>query len=344
MAVNLFDWRSLTDLVNKQQSPEAFVADTIFGRSQDHLSDKVDLEIISGSKRVAEYINRGEAARVVNKRARVAKTVKLPELALSQFFSPQELFMQKDAGGLGSPYASNAGQLNDYRNRRLAESAQELKDRISRARELMACQALQGKITVAQDNLEFEVDFGYVTNTHLVTLAGAAKWDTGTAKMLDDIRKYRRQTMNLCGFPADKCIIGTGAAEKLLADATIQKILDTNNFRTGTVDLNGPQGKAATRIGMIAGIEFWEYNQQYQDTAGADADFINPKNAIFVASQCPHFRTHWGPVFREDGIHTEHFYGRTFTVKNPDGTYQEVASSFLTAVHDPDAVVCVTTY
>ena len=62
MAVNLFDWRSLTDLVNKQQSPEAFVADTIFGRSQDHLSDKVDLEIISGSKRVAEYINRGEAA------------------------------------------------------------------------------------------------------------------------------------------------------------------------------------------------------------------------------------------------------------------------------------------
>ncbi len=342
MAVNLLEWRSLTALVNKQQSPEAFVADRIFGTTEDHLAEKIDLEIIAGDERLAEFINRGEAARQVNHRSTTVKTITLPEIALSKFYTPRDLFLHKDSIG-GGVYIQSAGQLTEARNRKLARGSQDLRDRITRRREWMACQALQGKISVVQDNISFELDFGYVNGVHQVTLAGGAKWDQSTAKMIADCRKYKSQTMKLSGFPADTVILGTAAAEKFIENPAVIEALKANNYRVGTIDLTQKPSKAATFLGRILDMDFWEYSQQYNDTDGSPKDYIGSKAAIFVASQAP-FKTHYGPITRNEGVTTDPWFARTFNKTNPDGTEMEVATSFVTAVHDPDAIVCVTTF
>jgi hypothetical protein len=339
--IDLLEWRSLTAAINKAQTPESFVLDRVFRTRQQHLSNKVDIEIYDAdSEKLAQFAKPEEMAVVVNKRNRRLQTITIPETREKKYFSAQELGTARVSVADGM-YNPASGDLVNYRNDVLARETAALRNRIIRRMEQLACAALQGNVTVSQPNLEFSLDFGYQNGRQLVALAGTSKWDQTGADIIEDLLSWDSTITERTSMGASMVVLGSNAARYLRSNDKVIKRLDSINYRNGVVDLTQSASRAGRFLGTLNNLPLFEYNQKYADATGTVRDMVNP-NSVIVVSESDTFRLHLGAMYREEGVITQQFFARTRSEKDPDGLWLELASAFLPVTHDPDCVICAT--
>jgi hypothetical protein len=76
--IDMFETRSITNAINKVKSVEPFVLNNIFKGKYFHAADKIDIEIISGSNKLAQFVNQHEGALPIKKLTKLVKTLILP--------------------------------------------------------------------------------------------------------------------------------------------------------------------------------------------------------------------------------------------------------------------------
>lgn len=342
--IDIFEYRSLTTAINKIKSPEPFLLDKIFKTKQSHVADKIDIEIMEGSAKLAAFANQNEGAHLVNKGTRTVKTISLPRTYEKKVFNASELQSFKP---LGDIYAGSAAERAQGANEMVLTELDELKARALRRREQMAAEALStGAISVDQENINFSVDYEFVNTKQLITLSGAAKWDAGTAPDIGkQMKGYKRDIMRACGVSPNIAILGSSAADLFVSNAEIKKQLDNLNYKIGALDLTGEAGTAAIFLGRLYGIDFYEYNQQYLNSSGVATDMIAATKCILIA-QSSAFRLHYGPMYRiENGnlkVYTSEMLVESKT--NDDKTILEwkAEQKSLPTIHDPGAVISLT--
>jgi hypothetical protein len=342
--IDMFESRSLTNAINRVQMVEPFILNTLFKTKQYHAADKIDIEIITGSDKLAKFVNPYEGAQIIKKLSRSVKTLTLPRTFEKKVFTAIELANYKSIGNI---YVSNGDDSVRIANQMILQELEELKNRIIRRREQMACEAISnGKIEINQDNIEFTVDFEFKNDVQLLTLASGDKWSSANSKPLIQLRNWKRNIMKRCGVNADTLILGSESADAFLGNDSIKKELDTNNNRVGVIDLNQTATRSGLYIGRIMGIDIYEYNQQYTKPDDTTADMINPKKAIMVASQSPGFRIHSGPIYRIDNgnlkIIPNELYVETNTNEDKTALDWKVEQKSLPTIHEPNAIISAT--
>jgi len=297
LEVNLYDSRSLTQAINKIPVTEPFVLDKIFWYKDQHDSDKIDIEITEGSSKIAQPVNRNEQEpRPVKQNTKKIESVNLPRTYECKVFTVQEL---KDIGVAGGIYASAADRKRAQADKVAFELA-ELKERVLRLREKMAVDVIsKGKIELSGNNVEFKIDFGFSSEAgrELVTLTGDDLWTATASKPLVQLRKWKGLIKQKAYQVPTICLLGSDAAAAFIDNTQVLKALDNLNNKVGSIDLNSDGSAAATWIGRLLGIDFYEYNQQYTNTAGAKTDMFDSKRAVLCAPGNTN-RLHFGPAER----------------------------------------------
>lgn len=344
MAIDMFEARSLTNAVNKIKAVDPFVINLLFkGKDKYHAADKIDLEISSSSDKLAQFVAKGGDPLSVKKGIKNIKTISLPMTWEKKTFTADELAAYKALGGI---YIS-AQDLESRANQFVLRELEDLKVRILRRREQMACSAIStGTITVTQDNVSFTVDFDFAENTHLITNASGAKWDAATPSPTIEaqIRTHKSNIMKRTGFAATICILGSDAASAFLNSTAIKTLLDTNNYRIGSIDLNSPSQIYGNYLGRVFGIDFYEYNQTYTNQSGVSTNMIAADRAIFMTQNVAAELNH-GPLFRIEGqnlrVHQVDMLIEPRT--NDDKTYLEwkINQKSLPTINDPDGIISV---
>jgi len=342
--IDMFEARSLTNAINRAKVIEPFVLNTFFKNKQYHAADKIDIEILTGSDKLAQFVNQHEGAQIIKKLSKSVRTLTLPRTFEKKVFTAFELANYKSIGNL---YVANAEDRTRIPNQMILQELEELKNRIIRRREQMACEALStGEVVVSQDNIDFFVDFEFEDNVHLISLSSNVKWSEATAKPLTNLRNWKRDIMKRCGINADILILGSEAADAFIANDSVKKELDTNNNKVGVLDLTQSATRSGMFIGRIMGVDIYEYNQQYTKQDGTTVDMINPKKAILVASQSPGFRVHFGPIYRiENGnlkIYQNELLVETNTNEDKTALDWKVEQKSLPTIHEPNAIISAT--
>lgn len=337
--VNLYDSYSLTEAVNLLPVAEPFVVKNIFKTVVPHDSDSILYEEYAGSEDVAQFVGRNEPnPKSVDKGTRVAKSFQLPRTYESKLFTAQELAMINAVGQI----FSDANIRMEEQNKYIARELEQLKSRVIRRREQMACEALAtGKIIVTQDNLEMTYDFGFEANKQLVTLSAQKLWSAATSNPVNDVREWRRLIAKRSGVNVRNILLGTAAAEAFLKNEAVMKALDANNFRIGAVDINADVTGSVGYLGRVAGIDVWEYSQQYVKN-GEAFDMIPTDRAIAVG-ESNNFRLHYGAAFRiNNGVAApiiSEFYLEAEKIGENKAVQWNLEQKSLPVIHDKGCVI-----
>ncbi|MBS4000750.1 MAG: major capsid protein [Desulfobulbaceae bacterium] len=338
--LDMFDSRSMTAAVNKTKVFDPFVLDMLFSKPEGHAADKIDLEVISHSDKLAKFVNQHEGPRLLQKDNRVYQTVSLPRTYEEYIFTAQEL---ADYNAFGQIYDQNPGRKAEEANKFVVRHLEYLKSRAMLRREWMACKAIStGEVAVAQTNISFNIDYLFENNVHLTDLGAGNYWDDETGDILTNIRAWKRDILRRCGQSPDIVILGTDASDAFVSNEVVKKALDTNNYKIGTLDLNATQSGAANYLGKIMGIDFYEYNQQFKDDNDTSTELIPVDRAIVTFRKNSNNRVHYGPVYnlvnkKLQTIISE--FHLDVEEKNKKAMSWTLEQKSLPAIHDADSFI-----
>lgn len=341
--IDIYTWRSLTAAVNKIITPSSFILDTIFNRRVDHLTDKVDVELITGKQKLARFVNKGEGAQLIAKSDRELRTVTLPRIYEKKVFDAEELASFKSAG---SAYATSASDLSSAANEHILTELLDLKNRVIRRCEHLAVTGLAtGAISVVQDNISLSYDWCYVADKHKITLSGADKWDQSTAKIIENIKAWKSKIFKATGKNPTTGLLGAGASNLFLNNSKVAAVFENPNIIAGRYDLTRPIYNGSTFLGRWLGIDWYEYINSYVDDSNNEQDML-ATNACILYTPSENFRVHNGPIYRilPDGSSITILDRIVVTpLVSPDGTVLEWSceSKPLPVVHNPDEVISV---
>lgn len=346
--IDITNPRELTRAIQKVNTVQPFMFDTFFGSKKEfHVTDTIDIEIQSNNTKLAQYVNTHEGAKQIQKSTtRVVKTVKLPRTYESKFYTAADLAKFQV---LRNAYVTSSADLTTQANQNIMRELQDLKARVYRRWEQMTCEALTtGKITVSNDSVAWEVDYGYIADTHTKTLSGSDKWNTSTAKIGQNLTDWQMQILELSGTNADICIVGSDVAKAIRDNEKLMKELNNFNFKVGALDFTQKLNIGGNRLGVLSnGLQIFSYNQKYQDNAGAKQNMIGANQVILASTQNDGFRMHYGPSLRltpqgELQVASGEMLVESFV--DPKKTFVEwtCEQHGLPAIHDPDALVVAT--
>jgi len=334
-----FGWVSLTEAVNKIQAPKSFILDTIFRpKKKQHLTDKVQLAIKVGNKKLAPFVKRTSPASVVDKLGASADFVQLPRIRLKKPLEAKELLFQQDGS---FPVYVSGQNLSSFREQKIAEELQDLKDRITRRMEWLAAKALSGSVSVAQDDLTLSYNY-LMPNDNKPALTGTALWSDATnCDPIANIRSWQVVSQNGSGKIPTIGVARTEVINALLASTKAKDYLNNRRMVVGEVNTNKVANELGVKfIGNIEGVDIYEYNETYTDDSRSTQPMI-PADRFILVSPNAENRLHFGAI--EDleagqNIAME-FFSKDWIEKDPSVYWLLTESSPLPVPHEPESII-----
>lgn len=332
---DLFHWRALTTAINEIPAAPSFLIDKVFKTKVQALAEEIDVDVVIGGKRLAPFVSPVEGGIVVAELARKMQSVRAPRLR------PKKVLAANDLLSVRSPGAAlylGEGGIDEYKNQRIGVELSDLKNMIVRTTEWMASQALQGELIVSQENIEFKIDY-LLPESHKPAFTSGNYWDETTSDPVQDILTWKRLISSDTGYSADVAIAGTDAIDALLGHSKVREILNYRHFNVGEISVG-----RSNYIGRLVGVDIYEYDATYTDSAGASQNFIDPKAFIMVASEGP-FRMHYALVYDLDNAVAvaQPFFAKSWTEADPSMLWLLAESRPLPVPHWPECIVyCAT--
>ncbi len=282
--MNLYDTMTLVGMIDALDTPRRFIFDSFFGTATITFdTEEILFDKISPSRRIAPYVSPLVAGKAQSLRGATATSFRPAYVKPKAAVNPAAALKRRPGERIG-------GEMSpaDRFDRLLVQELEDQDRQITRREELMAIEILRtGKIVVESPEFpKMEVDFGRPAG-HTVTLAGANRWGQAGVSPLDSIKAWAQTVHDNSGAHPGVVIMDPQAAELLLADPDLLKILDNRRQADGQMQLagavTGAQGVEAVRLGAIGQFEFWQYQQTYKDDAGALQKMM-PANTVLMGS------------------------------------------------------------
>lgn len=337
--LTVFGWLILTEAVNKIISPKTFIVDTLFRpKKKQHATDKIQLSIKVGNKKLAPFVKRGDPAAVVEKLTSEVNFVQLPRIRMKKPLDAKELLFEQDGS---MPVYAGAGDIASYREQKIREELREMKDRISRRLEWMAAQSLSGAINVTQDGVPISYDF-LMPSGNKPALTGNALWsDLTNSDPIANIRTWQQLSQTARGIIPTVAIARTEVINPLLANQKVKDYLNNRRMVIGQIDTNKVANELGVKyIGQIEGVDIYEYNETYTDDSGNTQSYI-PSDRFVLVSPSAENRLHYGAI--EDlqagrNIAME-FFSKDWITEDPSTYWILTETDPLTVPHEPETIV-----
>lgn len=328
--------RSLTAGINAFETAPSFALKNIFKSVERHATDIIDWEEWSRSSKLASFVGDADEPVLSSKGTGKVYTVKIPKTSNMKLFTAKELATYKRLSEVG--YVQNVQS-------RLTSQAQYIQDELKseqlavmRTREYLAMKLLvEGTVTV---NGQL-ITMNYEANKQTFTLASGSKWTDTSVNPLTSLDTYKKTISKRSNATPNICIMGSTAAVAFLNNSLVMAALDTNNLRTGALDLTqGITEGSVNYLGHMRGMSFYEYIGTY-DNAGSATDIMDPAKIVMLSTD-DSFRLHHAPIEKVDGIFIDDIYVRTATDTYGNWKSWVIEQKSLPIVHNKSLVISAT--
>ena len=287
MPLNFFETHTLLMAVEQLTPPTTFLRDRYFptnAASDIFSTNDVLVEYKEGSKRVAPFVAPRKDGVTILRNGYEVQRFEPPRVA------PRRMLTIDDLNKRGFGEALLSTLTPEQRQRALIlKDAQELSDMISRREEAMAAEVMQtnGCIMkhIADDvDVADEKSINFANGDTSWQYAPTGNWAKDYAGILGDLGAMAR-LLTKRGLAATELVVGADAADAILANTEIQKLLDLKNYEAGRIDPKTlPHG--VTHIATLNAkgrlIDVLCYDEEY--TEGSDTKaYIDPKTVILTA-------------------------------------------------------------
>jgi hypothetical protein len=347
--IDIFDTRTMLDVVDQMKRPSTFLRDTFFQRSTQFDTASVDVDIVKGKRRLAPLVNPLAEGRVVERTGFTTNTLK-PGYVKPKFVTTAGDLLKRSPGEV--LYAG--GRTPEMRaQEQLAKDLGELYDMVTRREEWMAAQALTtGEVvmTIKGETADqtVTVDFQMDSN-HKVTLTGTDLWSDAGSDPLGDLATWARKCRQDSGLSPTDVLMGSDAAEAFIKNTAVDKELNNRRIDTGMiVPENLPNGVAY--LGRIdrpgVSVDLWTYDEWFVDEETGLEGAAIPANKVIMGSRRAQNSKLWGAIQDmdafESGLVAANRFPKSWTTKDPSVRWLMMQSAPLMALNQPDAFVIAT--
>ena len=290
--INIYQPRYLAEVVRSAPALHTFFRDTFFTNKKMFPTERVDIDIVKGNRRMAAFVHPNVGGKVLRSEGYKTDSYK-PPLINPYDITTADKLLERLAGEdiySGKTPAQRAAA-------KLTEEYNALNDATTRREEWMAAQAiLEGEIHVVGEGVDETIDFGL---TNKKSLTGTAQWGKSAAKILENLDTWEEEVLTNGFTNVDMIIMGKAALRAFLADESVMKNLDNRRVEMGLIhpkDL--PNG--VRYIGHLnkPNVDIYEYREVYLDdwtTPGTEQTLpLVPDNKIVMISSQANFMLAYG--------------------------------------------------
>lgn len=290
--VNIYQPRYLAEVVRTAPPVRTFFKDTFFTNKKPFATERVDIDIVKGDRRMAAFVHPRSGGQVLGDKGFRTESYKPPLVNPYDITTADQLMNRLPGEDIYSgmtPAQRAAQKVTDEYNR--------LNDATTRREEWMAVQAITtGQIPVVGEGVNEVIDFGF---TNKKTLTGTARWGQSAAKVLDNLDDWVSETLEKGFTNVDMAIFGKNALKAFLADENVQKQLDNRRVEMGLIhpkDL--PNG--VRYIGHLnkPNLDLYEYGEVYYDDwtdpTTPETKPLVPVDIVVLISSNPGFMMAYG--------------------------------------------------
>ena len=338
MAVDIFTPRTMLRALNQENVAGNFLLDLLFPTIEVSDTKYVDIDIVKGDERLAPFVAPVVEGELVESQGFTTNTYEPPYIKPKFMTSAAQLINERSPGS-----AIYGGDTPGQRAAaKLTKEIQDGEKMIHRREEWMAAQGLTtGTITVSGKGIERVIDFGMAAD-HKVTLLTTDRWSDAGSDPLGDIRTWTRQISDDGDANADVLILGSGAADALLAHADVKDIMDNRRIIAGEIN-PALLAKGVIYHGIInvtgVNVDIYEYNGSYRDAAGDLQRFIALDRVVLTSTQADFRRNYAAIQDLEAGMVPLPIFVKSWEEKDPSGRVVLLQSAPLPAPHQIDAIV-----
>ena len=285
----------------EQKAPNTFLQSRYFPDGKVFATDEVLVEYKDGNQKLAPFVAPEIGGKVVKRDGYTAHAYQPAFIAPKRALTIDNLKKK----GFGEAYYN---QLTPE-ERALKITADDMTDMdvmIVRTHEHMCAQVLsENALTMkhyGDDNKVYETkNIAYFTETaNPAIYTPSVAWSSADADIVSDVAAIA-QILKQRRLPAVDVILGTEAADAVLNNEKILKLLDNRNFNIGVIDPT-EQFPEAVFLGQINckghNLNFIQYAATYEAEDGTIKDYINSKDIIVTAPNCG--ETNYGAITQID--------------------------------------------
>ena len=269
--IDLFTPETMDGVIRVMPRVNTFFRDTFFNIAKPQYTEKVRVEFVKGTRKVAPFINVKDKAKVIKKIGYTSDDYKTPLVRVKDVTTIEDM-LQRLPGEL----LQNSGITPLDRGIQLmAEQLSTFEDMIARREEWMCVQAMmEGVIPIVGEGVNEEIDFGF-TNKSTVSVLWDAKdatptphADLQTAVLACKQKGYR--TPNICIMERSAWNAFLEATKKDEYYKQHKDILDIITVRPERRD------DAVTFMGRLRDpdLDIYVYDEWYVD------DWTDPENPV----------------------------------------------------------------
>ena len=336
MPVSLFDFRTLTETVNRIIPTKTVISDNVFANKKQVYANHIEVDIVEGRRKIAPITNPNREAPLVSNLTRKKEIYSFPNVKQKKILDFKDLVGVPPGYNL---YSGSGDTIESAKKQKIAEELFELKENVIRRHEYLCCQALSGKIDYKIDNQSYSLDFG-MPATHKITLETTNKWSETTAKILDNIKAWIRLISSDAGKKAKRAYMGSDVADVFLKDEKIVKLLDTAKASIGEIGFEVREKEGVVYHGRLFGVDLYEYSEEFTDEDGSTKPFI-PKNS-FILTPEKNRSIFYSGLIKDASLETASalpFFAKSWVEQDPGTRYLLVDSSPLPVPHAPEEFV-----
>ena len=250
------------------ERPRRFLLELFFPDEQTFDTEDVLFDKVDRARRLAPFVSPLVAGKPMKSQGYETKSFRPAYVKPKHVVEPGKALKRRAGEAL-------TGEM-DPRDRYEAQVLANLEledDQIARREEWMASQILKtGKVIVeGEDFPKQEVDFGR-NAAHSKALTSTARWGESGVSPFADLKGWGSTVAANSGFTPRMVILDPLAADLVMEDENLQKIMDNRRQSSGMLEflgeLTGAPGEEVAYLGAAGPFEFWQYQQLYTDEDG----------------------------------------------------------------------------
>ncbi|MCM1295489.1 MAG: major capsid protein [Muribaculaceae bacterium] len=257
--INIYTPRHLAEVVRVAPAIHTFFRDTFFTNVQTFPTERVDIDLVKGDRRMAAFVHPSAGGQVLKGTGYETKSYKPPLVNPYDVTTADQLMQRLPGEDLysGMTPAQRAAQ-------KLIAEHNRLNDATTRREEWMCAEAIKtGSIHVVGEGVDETIDFGF---TNKVALTGNKQWGKADATITDNLGDWVDKVLTEGFVNVDRAIMGKAALRAFLADEKVQKMLDNRRISMGLVDPRDlPNGVKYVGHLNMPNIDIYTYAEVFLD-------------------------------------------------------------------------------
>lgn len=344
MAIDLFTPEIMDGVIRAMPPVHTFFKDTFFNVAKPEYAEKVRVEFVKGSRKIAPFVNLKDKAKVVKKLGYVSDDFETPVVRVKDVTDIEDMLKR-----LPGELLQNSGITPLDRGIQLmADQLASFEDMITRREEWMCVSAMMdGVIHVVGEGVNYDIDFGFTNKSTAAVLWDAKDatptphTDLQTAALACKKNGYR--TPNICIMERSAWNAFLEATKKDEYYKQHKEILDVITVRPERRD------DAVTFMGRLRDpdLDIYVYDEWYvddwTDPENPTEKSLMPKGKILLASTNARYSLYYGlQVFTDP--QTQNFRqvigtraADSWIQKDPDARFLTLNSRPLPVPHEVDS-------